>query len=666
MIAEADNFTTDGHFAHALVIINGNCAQYASDLPILQYRLARQLGRVLGLDWSQINDNVVTGAPPPTMNDYAGYPMMHPMGALCFPTYGCTSNPLQTRMDDQAAISRLYPVTAANIGSFSGKTLFFENTARIEGSVRFPAWNGNLGQGMQGVNVVARMIDPVTGLASHKYTASCVSGFLFRGDAGNPITGYTDNSGEPLDRFGSNNTAVEGYFDLAGLQFPAGYNTVQYQLSAESVNSLYIDGLSVGPYKEGSIPMSGTFTPITVTVSKGSDVSQDLVMKSAPSQPQDQWEPSTFTQFAEIPGGGDWIGSLSGYGDIDFYHLHARANRTFSFSVTALNENGSPTVTKAQPAIGIWQSTDSLLTPSLSQSAFGTMQTGVTQLVADVNLEDDYKLGIADTRGDGRPDFSYEARVLYGDTISPARASVHTNTPITITGFGFSPTTTVMVGTNSATVLSQQAGQIVISAPALSDSTQTIYLQDSATGLTAEMDNVLNYGTINGLLTLLLGSNPQVPVGTQAPNPVRVRVTGSGRSHADPRRRSDLRRASWSRVPRLREFQLHAVHRRHWRSRRLHARDRRWDFHHHGIDQHWSLRTGCCNWHRLRPGHQPAGRPGMGSFELLGSDSALRGCRRQRPAAAGKDRQFPGAVRNRNTRRREFGYRQHRNSAHAS
>ena len=48
-------------------------------------------------------------------------------------------------------------------------------------------------------------------------------------------------------------------------------------------------------------------------------------MKSAPSQPQDQWEPSTFTQLAEIPGGGDWIGSLSGYADTDFYHLHARA-----------------------------------------------------------------------------------------------------------------------------------------------------------------------------------------------------------------------------------------------------------------------------------------------------------------------------------------------------
>ncbi len=134
-------------------------------------------------------------------------------------------------------------------------------------------------------------------------------------------------------------------------------------------------------------------------------------------------------------------------------------------------------------------------------------------------------LVIADMRGDGRPDFSYEARVLYADTVSPSRASVHNSTNITINGFGFTPTTTVIVGTNAATVVSQQAGQLVVSAPPLSDSTQTIYLQDPTTGLTAEMDSVLNYGAANAQITLLLGSNPQVPVGTEAPNPMRVRVT---------------------------------------------------------------------------------------------------------------------------------------------
>ena len=525
VLTYADSFTSDGQFAHALIIINGNCALQAADLPVLKFRLIRQLGRLLGLDWSQLNDNVSTGSPAPNVDDYAGYPLMHPLGTLCYPSYGCVSNPYQARMDDRAAISRLYPVTSANIGTFPGKTLFFENTARIEGTVRFPAWNGAPGQGMQGVNVVARMIDPVLGSPSHKSTLSCVSGFLFRGNAGNPITGFTDNAGQPLDQFGSNDTTVEGYFDLAGLEFPAGYNTVQYQISVESMIPLYVGPLAVGPYKEYEIPMSGTFAPMTVTLSKGSDLIRDLVVQGAPSEPQDRWEPSSFLHPAEIPGAGDWIGSLSAYGDTDYYHLHARANRSFSFSVTALNENGAPTISKAQPAIGIWQSTDTETAPSVGQPAFGTLQTGVTRLSVDVNLEDDYKLGVADMRGDGRPDFSYETRVLYADTISPSRGSVHNSTHITISGFGFTPTTAVMVGTNAATVVSQQSGQLVVSAPPLSDSTQTIYLQDPTTGLTAEMDSVLNYGAANAQITLLLGSNPQVPVGTEAPNPMRVRVT---------------------------------------------------------------------------------------------------------------------------------------------
>ena len=43
--AETDKFTADAHIAHALVIINGNCAKTATQLPILKYRLVRALGR---------------------------------------------------------------------------------------------------------------------------------------------------------------------------------------------------------------------------------------------------------------------------------------------------------------------------------------------------------------------------------------------------------------------------------------------------------------------------------------------------------------------------------------------------------------------------------------------------------------------------------------------
>ncbi len=64
-----DNFGPDAHFLHALIVMNGNCAQGSAQLPDMEYRLVRTMGRVLGLDWSQLNLNVITGGRsdrPPT------------------------------------------------------------------------------------------------------------------------------------------------------------------------------------------------------------------------------------------------------------------------------------------------------------------------------------------------------------------------------------------------------------------------------------------------------------------------------------------------------------------------------------------------------------------------------------------------------------------------
>ena len=49
-----------------------------------------------------------------------------------------------------------------------------------------------------------------------------VSGFLFTGNAGNPITGFDDALGDPLAEWGSSGQSLEGFFDLAGLQPPNG------------------------------------------------------------------------------------------------------------------------------------------------------------------------------------------------------------------------------------------------------------------------------------------------------------------------------------------------------------------------------------------------------------------------------------------------------------
>ncbi len=72
-----DNFGSNAQFLHALIILNGICAQSSSQLPDLQYHLVRLIGRVLGLDWSQANLNVITRNLAPTAADFAGFPLMH-------------------------------------------------------------------------------------------------------------------------------------------------------------------------------------------------------------------------------------------------------------------------------------------------------------------------------------------------------------------------------------------------------------------------------------------------------------------------------------------------------------------------------------------------------------------------------------------------------------
>ncbi len=72
-----DNYGSLAVYQHALIVINGQCAQQSSQLTDVEYRLVRVIGEVLGLGWSQLNLNVQTGSPRPTSDDYAGFPVMH-------------------------------------------------------------------------------------------------------------------------------------------------------------------------------------------------------------------------------------------------------------------------------------------------------------------------------------------------------------------------------------------------------------------------------------------------------------------------------------------------------------------------------------------------------------------------------------------------------------
>ena len=90
----------------------------------------------------------------------------------------------------------------------------------------------------------------------------------------------------------------------------------------------------------------------------------------------------------------------------------------------------------------------------------------------------------------------------------------------------------VNVGTTPVNVSPVSASQIAFHSPALPDGAYSVTVLDTATGASSVMENVLKVGSANSRLVLLGGSNPQVPVGTQAPNPFRVQVVDSNTGEA--------------------------------------------------------------------------------------------------------------------------------------
>ncbi|HXY04744.1 MAG TPA: Ig-like domain-containing protein, partial [Terriglobales bacterium] len=521
-----DNFGPDTHFSHALVIINGNCAQSPSQSTDVEYRLVRVLGRILGLDWSQVNDNIFTHNPRPTSDDYVGLPVMHASDpSNCIPITVCYPNPYQPEMDDQAALSRLYPVTEQNVSNFPGKQILSTTTVRIFGSVYFTNATGVAGQGMQGVNVIARWIDPSTGQPSRAYAAASVSGFLFAGNAGNIITGFNDPTGLPYNRFGSNDTSLEGFFDLGGLQLPGGVSSGQYQLTVEALDSMW-SGM-IGPYGPYQVEPSGTAQPILVNVSAGAEVEQDILMSGSAVQKTDLFPVTTYASPAAVPAAGDWTGSLSPYGTADYFWFSGQGNRTLSVLVTALDESGKPTESKAQPVIGMWALSDtgSSPAPANTSSAFNSAITGMTLLNAQLMQQAGFRIGITDLRGDGRPDYRYHARVLYGDAAQPNRVSVAGGTPFGLRGLGFEANTKVAVGNVNVAPLAAAANEILLLAPAHIDGVQNLTLSDPATGASSVMTGPLTYGAgPSDTIKLIAGSNPWTPLGGQAPNPIIVQA----------------------------------------------------------------------------------------------------------------------------------------------
>jgi hypothetical protein len=182
---------------------------------------------------------------------------------------------------------------------------------------------------------------------------------------------------------------------------------------------------------------------------------------------------------------------------------------------------------KAQPVVGMWAASDPQGTapPAFTTSPFNQITPGMTRLDAQVATSANFLIGISDVRGDGRPDYHYHAHVLYADSVSPARVGVNGGA-VTVRGTGFAPGLTAAVGSTTGTQLAVRAGQIIVAAPAQGDGPQNITITDPISGASSVMTNALTYGAAATDNIILLGNglNPSTPVGTQATNPVSVRV----------------------------------------------------------------------------------------------------------------------------------------------
>ena len=528
-----DNFSAAGNIVHALVVINGICAATTAQLPDVQYRLVRVLGRTVGLGWSQANLNVQTGNPTPTSADYAGFSLMHFMDLIsCVPITVCYggifggalgNNTFTPAMDDIDSLTRLYPGSAQTAG-------------RIYGSVYFTDASGNAAQLMQGVNVVARLM--VSGQPSRQYVATSVSGFLFCGNAGNIVDGYVDGSGLPYNRWGSDNLALEGSYDLGQLPIPSGQTTAQYQLSVEALDPMWSQG--VEPYAPTQVTPSGSFAPALVTIQSGSNTEQNILMLQDEIAQAHPGSGSTYANPAALPQGGAWGSWISGYGSVDFFQFTAQANRTASVAVTALDESGQPTETKLLPVIGIWELSDQSQgpAPASTPSAFNSETFGMSRLDVQFNVTEAFRVGVADFRGDGRPDYFYQASLLYSDSVTPPRLSLAGGIA-TLQGIGFNPAQQVTVcssispdgscvAIDNGATLSASASQIAVALPAgLQDGDGVVSLQltDPTSGAYSQMIGALTYGAAaTDLLLLLQGAEPATPIDSQAANPIRVRA----------------------------------------------------------------------------------------------------------------------------------------------
>ena len=518
-----DSMVSSGYIHHALLVLNGRCTGSAPEMQLqMQYQLERAFGRVLGLAWSQLNDNVFTGTPTPTYNQALHWPIMHPIDIICGPyTYQCLPQPFTLRPDDISSISQLYYIAAGEAPA--GKVETLSGGSQMAGSVTFPN-----GQGMEAVNVVARRMEKYWDVPEAWETASAVTGYSFRRTGQTPLA---TQGTAAMDSLGTTESWREGVYQIQLIPVPQGQDLQSVILTTEPINSLYTGTYAVGPYQGDVMSASGS------SVSNQQDYqgphNMTLVNLTPGDAPSACNAEGTERSPMQIADGGWWSGTLCSYGHVAWTNVPVKANRTLTVEVTSKDESGFGSLVKAMPGIGVWRSTDptgTLPTVAQSASAFNGLASALTTLPVRTGATGQtLRIAITDQRGAGRPDFNYNARVLYADRVTPSAVSA-TGGTVTITGMGFRQGNAVTVNGVQATVTSWSTNTLVATVPPLSGLgaswalTADVQVQDLTTGGTSTISSALTYAAPVETLAGVSVPSGTVPVGSATAVPFSVKA----------------------------------------------------------------------------------------------------------------------------------------------
>nr|MDP9122008.1 IPT/TIG domain-containing protein [Acidobacteriota bacterium] len=311
----------------------------------------------------------------------------------------------------------------------------------------------------------------------------------------------------------------EGRFDFPWLRLINDQDAwLSAEITSEPINPLYTGTHVVGPYAANAVAPSGASTQLILDglrPSPNSGYAYDLSF--TPGQ-------AVAVCSAAVGGGeaapaaaaptGWWTDTLCGYGHAAWTSFSARAGRTATVEITALDEQGLAATTKAMPLVGLWNLSDAvgtLPTVAYTPAAFNTMALGTTALKVAGTQAAGFRMAFTDARGDGRPDFSYRARILYADSVAPA-VTTQGGGLISIRGMGFRSGVRVLVNGVVATVLGVTANTIAAVAPPLSAfgslpaGAVDIEVRDTQTGGSTTISSALQYTSVPGYVLRLVSA----------------------------------------------------------------------------------------------------------------------------------------------------------------